>query len=342
MTIEQSETPDSGHLSRRWHIATFFFMLALGAFLLWGVYQPLMRHYSNRHLSRGNLFMQHGVYFADDHDSDVKNLLNNFEIKILTIYEAQKSNERWIAREGVADAGLPAFREMVERYASLAPVMMELNDQARSLLQMTGQMENFGYLLDEMTRKIRMGLPRIKHLEENFKGSFSARDAHRDCDYLGYAVVPDFLEAARHIQSLFDRESSFDIAMMEYMAAIAFSRNWSLPRLRMVELYHHRGWPEFAMLECLKTIKLDPNGADGRRAQEILLSYDDKHPEADYYIGILRLMQGDRGEGERLLRRFVAQHPTIPNAPKAWNLLTHMDRGHEAFVKHFLRDEIWL
>jgi hypothetical protein len=170
----------------------------------------------------------------------------------------------------------------------------------------------------------------------------SLKSVNSDIGYLHYAVIPDFIESARKIQAFFHEESSFDMGMEAYFSAIAFARDWTAPRLRMAELYHARQWPEFTMLECLKVIKLDPESADADRAREILASYDGHHPEADYYIGLSRLLQGDRADGTSRLRRFVARHPLIPNAPKAYNLLNHMDRGHEVFVKTYLRDEIWI
>jgi hypothetical protein len=132
------------------------------------------------------------------------------------------------------------------------------------------------------------------------------------------------------------------MAMSAYFFSVAFARDWTAPRLRLAELYHLRKWPEFTMLECLKVIKLDPASADADRAREILASYDGNHPEADYYVGLARFLQGDRADGTNRLRRFVARHPLIPNAPKAYHLLNHLDRGQEVFLKSFLRDEIWI
>lgn len=332
--------PVGNILSFRWHVTTFVGILLTIIILIYGGYRPWMRSMSNRNIVEGDAFRLHALQLRSDTAMQLTDL-DELDDHINLIYQTISTYYE-LGRMGGAsmfDQGNPLNRRIVTQVAALEPIIKRSDEICRQLGQKNHLTDSFSFLFDHLNKRTAN-----LHSRLSVTSGLPYNEFTYPQEYTGicYTALPDYLETIKKIRDLFLVEPGFDNAMTSYMNAITLSRSWSVPRLRMADLYRDRKWPEVAMMEYLRVIKLDPHGADGERAMVELKKYLGKNPEADFHVGLAQLFLGDEAAGVHSLKRFLATQPVNVNAPKVAELLGYIEAGNRTFVKQYLRDEIWI
>jgi hypothetical protein len=335
-----SEGPWQNALSLRWHVTAFLSIFAFIAILLWGVYVPSMHHLSTSALEIGDKYRDRAVALKSD-SANYQREIEELDARINRIYPVVATFFEWMRPGGVSwDPNDRLNRGLVQGLKDAEQDIRGLDDFVFELVKGKGLERNFQFLFDRLKKRtenvdvrldatVGQPLDPVHYSEAYYSG-------------LCYAALPDLLTTTKKIRDLFSTEACFDQAMAEYIDAIGYSRTWSAPRLRMADLYRVRDWPEFAMMEYLRVIKLDPNGSDGKQAFEHLKKYLGQHGEADFHVALAYLIFEDKAAATTHLRNFLDRAPTNVLAPKAAEVLSHLEAGHDVFIKQYLRDEIWI
>ncbi|RMH56367.1 MAG: hypothetical protein D6679_09345 [Candidatus Hydrogenedentota bacterium] len=174
----------------------------------------------------------------------------------------------------------------------------------------------------------------------------SIRQLNRSSDiYYGVLcrkLAPSLISTAFQFRDLFSAEGSTRQAVKEYFRAVGQARYWPKPRLRLADAYRSLGWDAFAMAEYLKVLRLTKTGPEAKAALAALRDYSTKHPEGpfNYALGLFFLERYE--EGFQQMTTFLRNNPVNVRAPKAYEILQHLQAGDRVFVKRFLRDEVFL
>lgn len=327
-------------LSFRWHLTAFLAIFAFIAVMLWGVYVPTMRHLSTSAMEIGDKYRDRAIALKTD-TGKFQREIEEVDARINKIYPVVAVFFEWTRTGGGSmDPNDRLNRGLVQGLKDAEQEIRGLDDFVLEFVKDKGLEGQFQFLFDRLSKRAQNVDERLNRTVGQPLDPVHYSEAY----YSGlcYTALPDLLTTAKKIRDLFSTEACFDQAMAEYIDAIGYSRTWSAPRLRMADLYRAREWPEFAMMEYLRVIKLDPKGSDGKQAFEHLKVYLGQHGEADFHIALAYLIHGDKTAATTHLRNFLERAPTNVLAPKAAEVLSHLEAGHDVFIQQYLRDEIWI
>lgn len=339
--VEPDQGPWENALSFRWHITALLSLFAFVAVLLWGVYVPSMHRLSSKHMEIGDKYLARAVSLRTDSSNfqaEIEALdsrINRVYLVVTKFLECMR-----LPGDGAIDPSNRLNYEVVQGLKDAEQDIRTLDDFVLGSVKGKGLAEKFQFLFDNLAKRavnvdarlnatVGQPLDRVHYTEGYYSG-------------LCTVALPDLLSITKKIRDLFSTEACFDQAMAEYVDAVGFSRSWSTPRLHMADLYRLRGWPEVAMMEYLRVMKLDLNGADGDAAFAHLKEYLGQHGEADFHVALAYLLRGDKAVATTHLRKFIQRAPTNVLAPKAAEVLSHLEAGHDLFIEQYLRDEIWI
>jgi tetratricopeptide (TPR) repeat protein len=327
-------------LSFRWHVTAFAAIFAFIALMLWGVYVPSMRHLSSEAMKTGDKYRDRAIALKSD-SAVYQREIEELDARINKIYPVVAIFFEWTRTGGGSmDPNDPLNHGLVQGLKDAEQEIRGIDEFALEFVKGKGLNKDFQFLFDRLAA-------RAKNVDQRLTATVGQPldPVHYSEAYysgLCYTALPDLLTTTKKIRDLFSTEACFDQAMAEYIDAIGYSRTWSTPRLHMADLYRARDWPEFAMMEYLRVIKLDPKGADGKKAFDQLKIYLGQHGEADFHVALAYLIFGDKSAATTHLRNFLDRAPTNVLAPKAAEVLSHLEQGHDVFIKQYLRDEIWI
>ncbi len=332
--------PVENVLSFSWQVKAFLALVVGITALLFGVYQPVMRSMSNEAMLEGDMYRDHALRVRADTTGAVPDL-ESLDDKINGMYQIVAAYMQFgRAGGGSFDPNDPTNRQIVQSIIRMEKDIRSVDDEVLKLGQDYGLVETFAFLFQHLKE-------RGANVEERLSATVGKPLTQQTYtqqyyDGLCFLALPDYLETVKKVRDLFLVEPTFDRAMAQYIDAIGFSRTWTEPRFRMADLYRERNWPEFAMMEYLRIVKLEPHSDAGQRAMAELRKYQGVHAEADFYCGLAELLTGDEAKARQTLRQFLGTQPTNVYAPKVAELLGHLDAGNRTFVKQYLRDEIWI
>ena len=323
-------------LSLKWYVLSILLIVVILCALIWGAYVPYLNHLSGKHIKLGDAFYDRARVLQKD-AQPVRENIDELDRKIDKVFQVTAMYAAY-QRTGYQD---PTGRKVREIDASLKKTDKDIRDLTQSVIEMI-QRNNLADSFQVVVARIKNRDQQVEeYLDKLSNVPFEGPD-NQDYSLLFNMILPNLIGEARRVRDLFDAEACYDRAMQEYIDAIGLSRFATGPRLRMANLYRDRQWPEFAMMEYLRVIKLAPKSADARLADAELRKYEGQTPEADFHIALARLLHADYDEASKLLQRFLDDHPTDVLAPKAAEVLAHLRQNDHRFVKRYLRDEIWI
>lgn len=333
--------PAENVLSFSWHAKAFVFLVVFVTALLFGVYQPAMRSLSDKAMQEGDAFLAHARVLQSD-TGRANPDLERIDEKIHGLYQYVATYMEFmrVGASVLEDPGHPLNRAIVQGLVRLEPDLRTLDEEIIRLGEEHGLADSFAFLFQHLRERganveqrlsVTVGKPLdvVTYSQQYYDG-------------LSNTAIPDFLDTVKKVRDLFLVEPCFDRAMAKYIDAIGYSRTWQEPRIRMAHLYRDRKWPEFAMMEYLRTLKLDPSSARGAEAYAEVRKYLGQHPEADYYCALAELVLEREDEALRHLRLFLGTQPTNLLAPKAAELAGYLEAGNRTYVRQFVRNEIWI
>lgn len=326
----------------RWFIKAFLAILAFILVLLYGVYTPFVAKLSNDAIKEGDAYRDRAL-FLESHRLSEMGDIEEFNNRIIRIYRFREVYGKFVRMGHHAaryDKNHPVNREVVETLKAVQGDMTSLNEFVGEMVKRDNLGETFSFVIDKFMK-------RAERVEERLARTIDKpmNEAYFTEEYyvgLGNTDLPDFLTLAKRIYGLYVVEVCWDNAMAEYIDAAAYYRLSPTPRLRMADLYRDRKWPEFAMMEYLKVIKLEPGGDEAETAFNEIRKYESNHVEAEFHLALAYLLYDDYANGEKYLQRFLEKAPANVRAPKALEVLRHLRAGHDIFIKQYLRDEIWI
>lgn len=330
-----SNQPWENVLSLKWYGLSILILIAVICALIWGVYVPYLNHLADRHIKLGDAFHDRAMVLQTDTQAsqeDIDGIDRRIDkaSRVITMYFAfQKTH--------YADPTGRITRELDAEIRRSEKDYRDLTQYVVEIAQRNKLVEPFREVIKSLER--RDGQIE-EYMDKLSKTPFTADD--QDYSLVLNMILPNLLGDARRVRDLFDAEACYDRAMQEYIDAIGLSRFATGPRLKMANLYRDRHWPEFAMMEYLRVIKLGPKSADARAAEVELRKYEGQTAEADFHIALACLLRKDYTQAEKLLQRFLDNQPSDVLAPKAAEVLAHLRKNDTRFVKRYLRDEIWI
>lgn len=331
---------DADALDPIWIAKVFAGIFLFICVMLWGVYVPVMKQFSKNAMKRGDAYWSRADQIRSDSTISFKDV-EELDVRINEIFKLEERYFEWNRGSAAPyDPNDELNRTLVDKLKELAPKIRTIDDFVFDMTKDDNLGDTFAFLFDHLKSRAKnvderltatVGKPLVlqTHTEEYYSGLY-------------YAALPDLLTTLKKIHDLYIPEQCYDRAMKEYIDAVAYSRLWPLPRRRLGDLYRERGWPEFAMAEYLRVIKLDPSGEDGRLAFDELKKYEGANAEADFNIALAYLLKYDNAAAETHLRRFVERAPADVLAPKASQALRYLEAGEQIYIDQYLRDEIWI
>ncbi|MEK8022760.1 MAG: hypothetical protein AAB229_03030, partial [Candidatus Hydrogenedentota bacterium] len=307
------------------------------------VYVPFTRYVSTKAMERGDAYWARAAQLKTDTSASFKDV-EELNVRVNKIYRLVETYFEWSRNnpEDPYDPNSRLNRTLVHGLQDLEKDIREIDDFVLNMTKddQLDQPGQFQFLFDRLRNRaanieIRLnstvGKPLVlqTHTEEYYSGLY-------------YAALPDLLTTVKKIHDLYIVEQCFDRAMTEYVTAIGYSRLWARPRRRMGDLYRERGWPEFAMSEYLRALKLDLDGEEGQLAFDQLQKYEGQNVEADFHIGLAHLLKKNNEAGLKYLRRFVERYPGDVLAPKASQVIKFLEAGEQIYIDQYLRNEIWI
>lgn len=338
-TSTAEQQPDES-LSLRWFITAFLSIVVFICILLYGVYLPFMSHLSNESVAEGNAYRDRAMFLRSHRPTNIDDI-EALNARIMNVFRAVDAFGVWARTPPPNSApGLPINRNAVETLKAAESDIRSMNEFISAMVAKDDFSDTFKFLLDRFAKHALVVEARMDvTMDKPLTGEYYTEKYYSG---LCYTDLPIFLTLLRQIYGLYNTEICFDNAMAEYIDAAAYYRLTPVPRLRMADLYRDREWPEFAMMEYLRVIKLDPAGDLAADAFNSLRDYVGKHPEAEFHLALGYMMYEDYETAGKLLQTFLENAPTNIRAPKASEVLRHLRAGNEIFLRQYIRDEIWI
>ncbi|MBL4889257.1 MAG: tetratricopeptide repeat protein [Candidatus Lindowbacteria bacterium] len=323
-------------LSVKTYVITFAATFGFVCFMLWGLYVPYLRSEASNSVGKGDAYLARAVALRDQGFEKIE-ISEMIDEKVNRVYPIVRIFEE----SGQYATGTPKdvalkrqLRTLIQRHEKS---IREFDDLSEQLVTEAGVREDFVPLMERINTRANTA---SAHLDA-VVGKDWDEQTQEEYVLLCNIDVPFLIRDLKRVRDLFDVESCFDRGMQEYIEAIALARLWPIPRFHLAELYKARGWSEFAMMEFLRVMKLDSDGEFAEKAFNQIVSFEGKHAEAEFNIGLAYLMKGDYANGEEYLKRFLEKAPTNIYGPKAFELIEHLEENDHRFVRRYLRDEIW-
>lgn len=328
-------------LGMKWFAISFFGILAFICLLIYGAYLPWVSSLSSDAIAEGDAYFQRAL-FLKEHQSSNEDI-EKLNQKIISIHRFSEIYWIWMRHpDGNQrfDPRYPLHQEVLRTLKQVEPDITSLDQFVLEMISKDDLKDTFGFLIDRFLKRMETTKNRLQAID----GKPLTHEYFIEQYYHGFGTtdIPELLTQTKKIYGLYSIEDCFDNAMAEYIDAAGYDRLSPTPRLRMANLYRDRAWPEFAMMEYLRAIKLDRDGPEGKTAFEEIRKYVGKHPEAEFHLALAYILYGDYQTAGNYLQTFIDHAPTNVRAPKASEVLGHLRAGNDLFLKSYIRDEIWI
>jgi len=342
LTNESDNLKINNQLSIKWHIITFLFIIVFVTILLYGIYVPSMKMLANKNMVHGDAFLIRAeeVKVGKALDSSNDSIVELMDAKILKVFKVVDAYSKWQSNGIPFEESNPYNQEVVRSLKAIEPDLRNINKYVNDVVKDKKLKESFAFLFDQLSKRSN----NINSRLDATLGKPLNVQTYSEKYYNGlcYTALQDLLTILKQIRDLNIPEACYDRAMSDYYDAIMYSRLWTLPRFKMAELYRKRGWPEFAMEEYLRVIKLNKDDELAKKSFEAIKSYLGKHNEAEYYTAVAELIYEDNNSALKHFRIFLGANPTDILAPKADELIKYIQANNDYFIKTFIRDSIWI
>lgn len=343
LTAADSEEGDQP-FGLRVYVAAFAACFSFVVIMLWGVYVPTLRSMAAEEVQYGDQFLERATSIRSLSREETQKYIEiaeDIDEKTGKIFPIIRDYEQLQSIGGLHPDVPRILRKLEGELHEWEADVRGLDDYVLKIMSDNDVDETFDTLVSDLKlRATAVDEALDKVIGKKFENT--DKDVFGTYSFLCQMQIPFLVTEVKRARDLFDDESCFDRAMQLYSNAIAKARFWSVPRMKLGNLYKQRGWPEFAMAEYLKVIRLDKGGPDAEAAFQEILAYVGRHEEAYFFAGLACLMNEDYDRGMEYLQQFVDNSPGHVLAPKAFQIHERLKENDRTYVKRFLRDEVWI